>query len=123
MDEKQQRMLEETSDNGLPNGGEPLPEQKKTLVFKVKQFLSKHANILQIVKFTLISLIAFVAEFASMYALQYGLKDIWGDIDFHWFEFNYAAGENGAYGLAGFVAFLGSKCIAEIISFIKASFS
>ncbi len=118
MDEKQQRMPEETSDNGLPNGGEPLPEQKKTLVFKVKQFLSKHANILQIIKFTLISLIAFVAEFASMYALQYGLKDIWGDIDFHWFEFNYAAGENGAYGLAGFVAFLGSKCIAEIISFI-----
>ena len=76
MDEKQQRMAEETSDNGLPNGGEPLPEQKKTLAFKVKQFLSKHANILQIVKFTLKSLIAFVAEFASMYALQYGLKDI-----------------------------------------------
>lgn len=101
---------------GLPNG-EPTVEQKKTLKFKIHKFLTDHANIFQIVKFTLISLIAFIAEFASMYALQYGLLDLYGNEPFDWFIFYYAPGENGAFGLAGFIAMLGSKCIAEIISF------
>ena len=55
---------------------------------KGKAFMGRHNNIWQIIKFTFISLIAFIAEFASMYALQYGLEDT-----------------------------LVSKCIAEIISF------
>ena len=101
---------------GLPNG-EPTFEQKKTLKFKIHKFLTDHANIFQIVKFTLISLIAFIAEFASMYALQYGLLDLYGNVTFDWFIFHYAPGKNGAFGLAGFIAMLGSKCIAEIISF------
>lgn len=85
---------------------------------KSKKFLEDHKNIFQIIKFTLISLIAFIAEFASMYALQYGLAGVYGDQEFRWFLFYYAPGKTGAYGLAGFIAFLGSKCIAEIISFI-----
>ena len=75
--------------------------------------MQRHGNIWQIVKFTLISCIAFLAEFASMYALQYGLADVCGQ-DFHWFVFNYNASQGGQ---ATFIAMLGSKCIAEIISF------
>ena len=52
-----------------------------------------------------------------MYALQYGLEGVCGNEDFHWFIFHYAAGRGGAFGTAGFIAMLGSKCIAEIISF------
>ena len=112
----------EVSENGNPRSGEPetekqVSEQNQTFVMKFQKFMSAHANIWQIVKFTLISLIAFLAEFASMYALQYGLLDVWGDVEFKWFLFHYAPGKEAAYGLAGFVAFLGSKCIAEIISF------
>ena len=80
---------------------------------KVKGFMQRHGNIWQIIKFTLISCIAFLAEFASMYALQYGLADVCGQ-DFHWFVFNYNASQGGQ---ATFIAMLGSKCIAEIISF------
>ena len=100
--------------NGSPNG-EPTVEQKKTLKSKIHKFLTDHANIFQIVKFTLISLIAFVAEFASMYALQYGLLDQYGNEPFKWFVFKYTPEKN--FGLAGFIAMLVSKCIAEIISF------
>ena len=32
--------------------------------------------------------------------------------------FEYKGGKEGAFGLAGFIAFLVSKCVAEIISFI-----
>ena len=84
---------------------------------KVKGFMQRHGNIWQIIKFTLISCIAFLAEFASMYALQYGLEGVCGDQEFKWFLFHYAPGRKGAFGLAGFIAMLGSKCIAEIISF------
>lgn len=101
--------------NGSPNG-EPTVEQKKTLKSKIHKFLTDHANIFQIVKFTLISLIAFIAEFASMYALQYGLLDLYGNVTFKWFVFKYTPEKN--FGLAGFIAMLVSKCIAEIISFI-----
>ena len=83
---------------------------------KFKKFLEDHKNIFQIIKFTLISLIAFIAEFASFYALIFGLKGVYGNIAFSWFIFDYEPGEN--FGLAGFIAFLVSKCIAEIISFI-----
>lgn len=79
--------------------------------------MGRHGNIWQIVKFTLISLIAFVAEFASMYALQYGLEDTLGNEPFDWFIFHYDPGREGAFGTAGFIAMLVSKCIAEIISF------
>lgn len=85
---------------------------------KIKRFFNAHENIKQIVKFTLISCIAFIAEFASMYALQYGLEGVCGDTEFKWFLFHYAPGRTGAFGLAGFIAFLVSKCIAEVISFI-----
>lgn len=84
---------------------------------KVKAFLHRHQNIFQIIKFTLISCIAFLAEFAVMYALQYGLLGVYGDVEFKWFLFHYAPGKTGAFGLAGFIAMLGSKCVAEIISF------
>lgn len=87
---------------------------KATAAFhKGKAFMTRHGNIWQVVKFTLISLIAFLAEFATMYALQYGLADVCGQ-DFHWFVFNYDASQGGQ---ATFIAMLGSKCIAEIISF------
>ena len=89
-------------------------KDKATAAFhKGKAFMTRHGNIWQIVKFTLISLIAFLAEFATMYALQYGLADVCGQ-DFHWFVFNYDASQGGQ---ATFIAMLGSKCIAEIISF------
>lgn len=52
---------------------------------KGKEFMTRHGHIWQVVKFTLISLIAFIAEFASMYALQYGLEGVLGNREFHWF--------------------------------------
>lgn len=84
---------------------------------KVKTFFAEHQNITQIVKFTFYSLLAFFVEFGLFYALQYGLAAKYGNTEFKWFLFNYAPGQNGAYGVAGFVAFLGSKCVAEIIAF------
>ena len=63
---------------------------------KGKDFMTRHGNIWQIVKFT---------------------EDVLGNQEFHWFVFHYAPGRNGAFGTAGFIAMLVSKCIAEIISF------
>ncbi len=85
---------------------------------KVKNWLVSHKDILQIVKFIGISLIAFAAEYAIFYALQFGLYSACGQDDFKWFLFEYKGGKDGAFGLAGFIAFLVSKCVAEIISFI-----
>ena len=85
---------------------------------KVKNWLLSHKDILQIVKFIGISLIAFAAEYAIFYALQFGLYNACGQEDFKWFLFEYKGGKEGAFGLAGFIAFLVSKCVAEIISFI-----
>lgn len=106
------------TDGEVSEGGDEAAQSgvkgKATAAFhKGKAFMTRHGNIWQIVKFTLISLIAFLAEFASMYALQYGLADVCGQ-DFHWFVFNYDASQGGQ---ATFIAMLGSKCIAEIISF------
>lgn len=106
------------TDGEVSEGGDDAAQSgmkgKATAAFhKGKAFMTRHGNIWQIVKFTLISLIAFLAEFASMYALQYGLADVCGQ-DFHWFVFNYDASQGGQ---ATFIAMLGSKCIAEIISF------
>ena len=116
--EEIEKTAPETEENGsgLPGNEGPATEQKKDLKFKIHKFLTDHANIFQIVKFTLISLIAFIAEFASMYALQYGLLDLYGNVPFKWFVFKYTPEKN--FGLAGFIAMLVSKCIAEIISFI-----
>lgn len=110
------------TDGEVSEGGEAAAasgmKDKATAAFhKGKAFMTRHGNIWQIVKFTLISLIAFLAEFATMYALQYGLEGVCGDEHFKWFIFDYAAGREGAFGTAGFIAMLGSKCIAEIISF------
>lgn len=110
------------TDGEVSEGGDEASQSgvkgKATAAFhKGKAFMTRHGNIWQIVKFTLISCIAFIAEFASMYALQYGLEGVCGNEDFHWFIFHYAAGRGGAFGTAGFIAMLGSKCIAEIISF------
>ena len=106
------------TDGEVSEGGDEAAQSgvkgKATAAFhKGKAFMTRHGNIWQIVKFTLISLIAFLAEFATMYALQYGLADVCGQ-DFHWFVFNYDASQGGQ---ATFIAMLGSKCIAEIISF------
>lgn len=84
---------------------------------KIKKYLTEHQNLMQVVKFTMYSIMAFLVEFGVFYALQYGLAGKYGDVDFHWFLFHYAPGKSGAYGLAGFVAFLVSKCIAEVIAF------
>ena len=110
------------TDGEVSEGGDEAAQSgvkgKATAAFhKGKAFMTRHGNIWQIVKFTLISCIAFIAEFASMYALQYGLEGVCGNEHFHWFIFDYAAGREGAFGTAGFIAMLGSKCIAEIISF------
>lgn len=88
------------------------------MVTKIKDWLNAHKNIMQMVKFILISLIAFAAEYAIFFALQYGLYDVCGHDDFKWFLFEYKGGKEAAFGLAGFIAFLVSKCVAEIISFI-----
>lgn len=110
------------TDGEVSEGGDEAAQSgvkgKATAAFhKGKAFMTRHGNIWQIVKFTLISCIAFIAEFATMYALQYGLEGVCGNEHFHWFIFDYAAGREGAFGTAGFIAMLGSKCIAEIISF------
>ncbi len=86
---------------------------------KLVAFLKRHETVVQAIKFTLISLVAFLSEFAVMYALQYGLYKTCGEQDFDWFVFHYSAGKKGAFGLAGFIAMLGSKLVAETISFTQ----
>ena len=115
---KEAGLSDENTDSEEENAGNANSDSKFAVAFdKGKQFMTRHGNIWQIVKFTLISCIAFIAEFASMYALQYGLEGVCGNEHFKWFIFDYAAGREGAFGTAGFIAMLGSKCIAEIISF------
>lgn len=86
---------------------------------KIADYISTHQTLMQAIKFTLISLVAFVSEFAIMYILQYSLLETCGHADFKWWIFEYAGGRTGAFGLAGFIAMLGSKLVAEIISFTQ----
>ena len=86
---------------------------------KIVDFVSTHQTLMQAIKFTLISLVAFVSEFAIMYILQYSLLSTCGEEDFSWWIFHYAGGRTGAFGLAGFIAMLGSKFVAEVISFTQ----
>lgn len=86
---------------------------------KVLAWLDAHETIMQAIKFTLISLVAFLSEFAIMYILQYSLLNTCGQEDFSWWIFNYKGGRTEAFGLAGFIAMLGSKLVAEIISFTQ----
>ena len=90
------------TDGEVSEGGDEAAQSgvkgKATAAFhKGKAFMTRHGNI--------------------WHALQYGLEGVCGNEHFHWFIFDYAAGREGAFGTAGFIAMLGSKCIAEIISF------
>ena len=81
------------TDGEVSEGGDDAAQSgmkgKATAAFhKGKAFMTRHGNIWQIVKFTLISCIAFMAEFATMYALQYGLEGVCGKEHFHWFIFD-----------------------------------
>ena len=116
MEEREELAREEAREEGEAFSQDSKSKASAALE-KSKAFMGRHGNIWQIVKFTLISLIAFVAEFASMYVLQYGLEDTLGNEPFDWFIFHYDPGREGAFGTAGFIAMLVSKCIAEIISF------
>ena len=116
---KEAGLSDENTDSEEENAGNANSDSKFAVAFdKGKQFMTRHGNIWQIVKFTLISCIAFIAEFASMYALQYGLESTLGNKAFGVGTiFYYAPGRDGAFGTAGFIAMLVSKCIAEVISF------
>ncbi len=115
---KEAGLSDKSTDSEEENAGNANSDSKFAVAFdKGKQFMTRHGNIWQIVKFTLISCIAFLAEFASMYALQYGLESTLGNEKFEWTIFYYAPGRDGAFGTAGFIAMLVSKCIAEVISF------
>ena len=93
--------------------------EKHPTAKKIADFISTHQTLMQAIKFTLISLVAFVSEFAIMYILQYSLLETCGQDNFDWWIFHYAGGKTGAFGLAGFIAMLGSKTVAEIISFTQ----
>jgi putative flippase GtrA len=93
--------------------------EKHPTAKKIVDFVSTHQTLMQAIKFTLISLVAFVSEFAIMYILQYSLLSTCGQDNFDWWIFHYAGGKTGAFGLAGFIAMLGSKTVAEIISFTQ----
>lgn len=86
---------------------------------KVLAWLDAHETIMQAIKFTLISLVAFLSEFAIMYILQYSLYNVCGKEDFSFWIFTYGGGKAHGFGLAGFIAMLGSKLVAEIISFTQ----
>ena len=93
--------------------------EKHPAAQKIVDYVNTHQTLMQAIKFTLISLVAFVSEFAIMYILQYSLLSTCGEEDFSWWIFNYAGGRTGAFGLAGFIAMLGSKFVAEVISFTQ----
>ena len=93
--------------------------EKHPAAQKIVDYVNTHQTLMQAIKFTLISLVAFVSEFAIMYILQYSLLSTCGEEDFTWWIFNYAGGRTGAFGLAGFIAMLGSKFVAEVISFTQ----
>ena len=93
--------------------------EKHPAAQKIVDYVNTHQTLMQAIKFTLISLVAFVSEFAIMYILQYSLLSTCGEEDFSLWIFNYAGGRTGAFGLAGFIAMLGSKFVAEVISFTQ----
>ncbi|MFA5449816.1 MAG: hypothetical protein WC292_05205 [Clostridia bacterium] len=83
---------------------------------KIKKFISEHESLLQLIKFTLISCIAAVAEVTTFFALNSWLLKSLNAQSFQWFIFNYDGGVGG--GLGTMIAFLVSTTIAQVISFI-----
>lgn len=82
---------------------------------KIKAFLAKYDTVFQIIKFTLASLIAFIVEFAILFALGALLKDM-NNQPFDWFIFHYAG--DGVNGLGTAITFFVSTVCAQIVSFI-----
>lgn len=90
-------------------------KEKFVAVFqKIKGFLDAHKNITQIIKFTFLSCIAAIVEVVSLNILLAALKS-YSTTPVDWFIFHYGANENG---LCGFVAFIVSTVLAQIVSFV-----
>ncbi len=84
------------------------------LLSKIRDFLNAHKNITQLVKFTFLSCIAAIVEVVSLNILLAALKG-YSDTPVNWFIFNYGPAEKG---LCGFVAFIVSTVLAQIVSFV-----
>ncbi len=91
-----------------------MKEKFKAFFTKIKDFLNAHKNITQLVKFTFLSCIAAIVEVASLNILLAALKK-YADTPVDWFIFHYGADENG---LCGFIAFIVSTVLAQIVSFV-----
>lgn len=86
-------------------------------VSKFKKFTEEHQNVWQLIKFTLISMIAGATEMGSYLLLNSVFLKSLNSQPFHWWIFHYAGGLN-AGGLGTMIAFLVSTTLAQIISFV-----
>ncbi len=80
---------------------------------KIKNYLNEHQNILQLVKFAIFSMVAFVVEYLSFTILVLSLKSINQPISWWIFVYPKTTG-----GLGAFIAFLTSTVLAQTVSFI-----
>lgn len=102
-----------------------MSEVKKKSGFKV--WTEKHADLWQIIKFTLVSMIAGTSEMVLYNVFLWILKGPLMDIPVNWFIFQYPAGAEGVLNAAGvigrggacvLVAYLVSTTVGNFVSFV-----
>lgn len=94
-------------------------QEKKGLVGAIKKFfkyLETHEDLRQLVFFMMFSLVCWVSEMVSYYAIDAICKATDYTEPFKWFVFDYTATNSGGQG--GFLAFLISTIIAQILTFV-----
>lgn len=84
---------------------------------KFRTFIQKHEAIWQLIKFSLISMIAAAVEISSYLLLNSVFLKSMNNQPFHWWIFHYEGGLN-AGGLGTMIAFLVSTTLAQIVAFI-----
>lgn len=102
-----------------------MSDTKKKSGFKV--WTEKHAQLWQIIKFTLVSMIAGTSEMVLYNIFLWVLKGPLQDISVNWFIFNYPGGPEGAVleggviargGACVLVAYLISTTVGNFVSFV-----
>ena len=91
-------------------------EKKENIIKKFFKYLEQHEDFRQVVFFMLFSMLCFAAEMISYYSINAICAATGFTEEFKWFVFDYSAANSG--GIGGFLAFLISTTIAQILTFI-----
>lgn len=81
-----------------------------------KKFTEKYAQLWQLIKFTLASMVAGISEYATYMILGMLVLTPLAAQGFHWWIFNYDAGSSS--GLCDMIAYLVSTTVGNMVSFV-----